>query len=127
MSRVTMKEMMDCMNKNFEALNTKIDSIEDRVSKLETAKQSTATTKKSSKTSSKKSAPKPTDKWAKYEPKKDAEGFYIWKSYKACRQRYLNDNGKSYEEVGWMSKSDFAKAVKPFTDKFGEYVKKADR
>lgn len=72
-------------------------------------------------------AESPKDSWAKYQPKKDADGNYNWRSYKACRSRWLNDHGYSYEEAGWMDAKAYAKACKPFTDKFGTYVKKSDR
>ena len=85
-----------------------------------------------SKASGSKSSAKPKkatekDPWLKYQPKKDADGNWNWKSYKASRNRYLKDNGFDYETVGWLSREDFAKAVKPFEDHFGAYVKKSAR
>ena len=58
----------------------------------------------------------------KYAPKNDT-----WKAYKAARQAWLDDNGYSYAEVGWMPREEFEKAAKPWTEKYGAYVKKADR
>ena len=81
--------------------------------------------KKSSKRQSSSKAKK-TDDWSKYEPLKDEDGYYIYRSYKNKRDKYLKDNGYSYEDKGWMSREDYEKAVKPFTDHF-KYIKKADR
>ena len=118
--RITNKQIMD----KLEILCGKFDSLEKRVEKLEATPSGKGQGRKGSAGTGKGKKP---DKWGKYAPKKAEDGNYIWRSYKACRQRWLNDNGFSYEEAGWMSKEEFAKAAKPFTDKFGAYVPKANR
>jgi len=65
--------------------------------------------------------------WSKCTPKKDADGQWNYKSYKAARNRYLAMVGKDYDSVGWQSAEDYAKAVAPFEKKFGKYVAKANR
>ena len=123
MSRITMKDLMEAIqttNANVVGMQNEVAALSNRVSALETGK--TTSSQKG-----KKSSAKPTDNWSKYTPKKDADGNYNWRSYKACRNRYLEDHGFGYDKVGWMGRADFAKAVKPFEDKFGKYIKKADR
>lgn len=125
MSRITMKDLMEAIqttNSNVVGIQNEVSALSNRVSALETGKTT------SSQKGKKQSATKPSkDGWGKYTPKKDADGNWNWRSYKACRNRYLEDHGFGYAEVGWMGRADFAKAVKPFEDKFGKYVKKADR
>ena len=114
---------LDAIATMIEDHGKRLDALEAKASKTVSATASKG---------SRKSAPSPKakttkDAWGKYSPKKDADGFYNWRSYKAARNRYLEDNGYGYDKVGWMSKEEFAKACKPWTDHFGEYTKKSDR
>ena len=64
-----------------------------------------------------------------FEPVKNAEGFYVWSSYKAKRRAFVEastglvlhgKNGK------WLAGDDFKKAAKPFEAAF-KYVKVSER
>ena len=84
--------------------------------------------KKTSAKSSAKSAPatKSSNKVADFEPKKDSDGNYNYKSWKTCRRNYVSNKvGKDLTKE-WMDYEEFCKAAAPFDKKF-PYVKKADR
>ena len=115
-NRISNNEIMATL----QTISATLESLNNRVSALE-KKPTASTPKKSPK------AKATADDWAKYTPKKDADGNWNWRSYKCARQRYLNDHGFNYEAKGWMSREDFAKACKPWTDKFGAYIKKDAR
>ena len=83
---------------------------------------------KTTKTSSKKSsAPsKSTLKVTDFEPKKDSDGQYNYKSWKTCRRNFVSKKlGKDLTKE-WVDYAEFCKAAEAFDKKF-PYVKKADR
>lgn len=96
----------------------------------------TQTSKKSApakapKTSKKSSAKttattKSSNKVADFEPKKDSDGQYNYKSWKTCRRNYVAAKlGKDLTKE-WVDYAEFCEAAKPFDKKY-PYVKKADR
>lgn len=98
--------------------------------KTESSKKQSAPTK-TSKKSSKKSAPKTStksstkvDTLAQFEPKKDADGNYNYKSWKTCRAKYVASvTGK---KDSWVAYDEFCKIAEPFDARF-TYIKKSDR
>ena len=90
------------------------------------AKQQAAPKKSSAK---QKAAPKRGGvDWDACTPKKGADGYYNWASYKAARNKYLAMVGKDYASIGrWMEKKEYDEAVKPFVKHFGAYVRKDNR
>ena len=84
--------------------------------------------KTSGKKSSSKSAPatKSSNKVADFEPKKDSDGQYNYKSWKTCRRNYVASKlGKDLTKE-WVDYAEFCKVAAPFDKKF-PYVKKSDR
>ena len=131
MSRITNAMLMEAIN----GINKKIDAIENRVSTLEgKSKPSTSSKGKAEKTSTTKGYS--TD-IKDYEPKKGADGNYIWASYKAKRKDYcyaIATNGKAlgcYENgKKVVDFSDIEEAYNKAKADFGKkytYIKKADR
>lgn len=87
---------------------------------------STPKTSAKSSTAKKTATTKSSNKVADFEPKKDADGNYNYKSWKTCRRNYVSNKvGKDLTKE-WMDYEEFCKAAAPFDKKF-PYVKKADR
>lgn len=131
MSKITNAMLMEAIN----GINNKIDAISKRVDTLEGKSKPTASSKgKAEKSATTKGySTKITD----YEPKKGADGHYVWVSYKAKRKDYCYavatkgealgcyKNGKKVAEFADIE-ADYNKAKAEFDKKY-PYTKKADR
>ena len=150
MARTTLNDILVAVN----GLGAKIDAVDKRVCKLENAsKPATATTSKAKASSTKKAvttkgkgnaqpkvekASKNAVKIADFEPKRGADGEYLWVSYKAQRKAYcvavatdgkFTDSTKAYAKgikIDYTENSKYYKAKAQYESKF-TYVKKADR
>ena len=137
--RITNEMIMEALN----GINAKLGSIEDRVNKLEKGAKAVPSVKGKGNSTASAKAEK-TEKSAKYstsikdyEPKKSADGHYIWVSYKAKRKDYCYavatkgqalgcyENGKKVADFADIKKA-YNKAKADFDKKF-PYTKKADR
>ena len=119
--KVTLSEIMEALNN----INSRLDALENRPS----------TTVKEVK--GKGSAKLFSTELKDYEPKKDANGNYIWQSYKNQRSKYCysvatkgkatssyKDGEKVYDD--FSENSPYYKAKAQFEKKY-KYIKKADR
>ena len=132
---MTNKALLEQILAEVTAQGTRIAKLEDevfkagKVSVAQTSKKSAKA--KSTKTSKKSSAKttattKSSNKVADFEPKKDADGNYNYKSWKTCRRNYVaNKVGKDLTKE-WMDYEEFCKAAAAFDKKY-PYVKKSDR
>ena len=137
---MTTREMLANIMKSVEGIDSRLGSIEDRVTKLEKGNKAVPSVKgKGNATASAKA-----EKTAKfstnikdYEPKKGADGHYIWVSYKAKRKDYCYAvatkgqalgcyaNGKKVCDFDDIAEA-YNKAKAQFDKKF-PYTKKSDR
>ena len=121
MTKKEMNQIMEAIN----GINARLTSLEERVNAT-----TTVSAKTSKKSSSKTTAPK-TPKSSKtsltdFEPKKDSDGNYNYKSWKTCRRNFVaKKSGKDLTKE-WMDYAEFCKIAEPFDKKF-PYVKKSDR
>jgi len=105
-----------------------ISALQKAVSVEKTSSKKTTSSKKQSAPTttpktSKKSSTK-VDTLAQFEPKKDADGNYNYKSWKTCRAKYVASvTGK---KDAWVAYDEFCKIAKPFDARF-PYTKKSDR
>jgi hypothetical protein len=120
--KVSMADIMEALNN----INARLDALENRPTTSKEVKgKGSATSKKFS-----------TD-LKDYEPKKDANGNYIWQSYKNNRTKFCyavatkgnsissyKDGEKVYED--FSDNSPYYKAKAQFEKKY-KYIKKADR
>ena len=129
---MTNKEMLQKMMNTLEEVNTKITSIDERVTALEKGKKPT----NSGKGSSKEEKLFSTD-IKDYEPKKDKEGNFIWRSYKAKATDYCYAVATKGKALGCYVNGEkvydfkdievaYNKAKADFKAKY-KYIKKADR
>ena len=117
----TINNTLVTLSETMVSLNSRIESLENSSTK----KSPKPTTKKSTtKKSTTSRSTKSTDSLAQFEPKKDADGHYNYKSWKTCRAKYVATlSGKKDE---WIDYAEFCKLAKPFDTKY-PYVKKSDR
>ena len=134
--RITNEMIMEALN----GINTKLGSIEDRVSKLEKGAKAVPSVKgKGNATASAKAenSAKYSTNLKDYEPKKGADGHYIWVSYKAKRKDYCYAVATKGQALGCYEKGKkvcdfdeiadaYNKAKAQFDKKF-PYTKKSDR
>jgi hypothetical protein len=136
MTKKEMNQIMEAIN----SINTSLAGIEKRVSALEKS-SATSTTKTSSakKSSAKTAAPASTKQTATtstksskskaladFEPKKDADGNYNYKSWKTCRRNFVSSKSGKDLTKEWIDYAEFCKIAAPFDKKY-PYTKKADR
>ena len=137
---MTQKEMLQKMLNTLEEVNGKISAIDKRVTALEKGKKPTNSGKGSStaKVVEKEATKaKYSTNIKDYEPKKDANGHYIWVSYKAKRKDYCYASATNGKTLGCYEKGkkvcDFEEIAEEFNlakEKFNKkfpYTKKADR
>ena len=96
----------------------------------QTSKKSAPSTTNTKSSVKKTSAPATTKSskmnLADFEPKKDKDGQYNYKSWKTCRRNYVAQKlGKDLTKE-WVDYADFCKAAEAFDKKYA-YIKKADR
>ena len=131
MSKITNAMLMEAINN----INSKLTSIESRVTTLENGGKSKPTT--SSKGKSEKPSTAYSTNIKDYEPKKSADGNYVWASYKAKRTDYCYAVATKGKALGCYEKGvkvvefseieeAFNKAKTDFSAKY-VYIKKADR
>ena len=102
-----------------------INSIKAEVSELrsEVDAMKGVSVKKSTTSSSKRTA---TAKIEDFEPKKDSDGNYNYKSWKTCRRNFVAKKAGKDLTKEWMAYEEFCKLAAPFDKKY-PYVKKSDR
>ena len=137
---MTTKEMLKDIMNSVAGINERLGSIEDRVNKLEKGSKAVPSVKgKGNSTASAKAekSAKYSTSIKDYEPKKSADGHYIWVSYKAKRKDYcyaVATNGKAlgcYENgkkvCDFEDITDAYNKAKAQFDKKFPYTKKSDR
>ena len=138
MSRISNKEIMEqltVMGTMMQSIieeqknqRADISALQKAVSTGKTSSKKTSSSKKNTATTtttktSKKSSTK-VDTLAQFEPKKDSDGKYNYKSWKTCRAKYVASvTGK---KDSWVAYDEFCKIAKPFDARF-PYIKKSDR
>ena len=152
MARITMKDLMEAMQKGFNEVKTEVNSLNERVTALET-KSVTKVTEKQKPTVSAKGTNKATPKLSGYSTKLEAyeptikDGVYKWGkktdtlksgNYMACRKAYcyaVATNGQALTSdevfkkkltVDFSEEGAYYKAKADFEKKF-PYTKKSDR
>ena len=121
-------EAINGINKKFDTLSARVEALEGK------SKPTTSTKGKGEKTSTAKLY---SVELKDYEPKKSADGNFIWASYKAKRTDYCYAVATKGKALGCYEKGvkvvdfadiekDFNKAKEAFAKAY-KYVKKADR
>lgn len=127
MTRKEMNQIMGAINNiaaQVSELRSEVDALKGVSGKKSTTSSSKSTTTTSSK---KKTANKTTTtKISDFEPKKDSDGNYNYKSWKTCRRNFVAKKAGKDLTKEWMDYAEFCELAKPFDKQF-PYVKKSER